>query len=73
MEDFSLRISAIANQLRGLGDKIIDKDVIKKILYSIPDHLEQVVILIETLLGLNSMSAEEATDHLRVVEERKKK
>jgi hypothetical protein len=31
-----------------------------------------VVISIETMLDLNSMSIEEATDHLRAVEERKK-
>jgi uncharacterized membrane protein YgcG len=73
MEDFSLRVSTVANQLRALGDKISDKEVIKKILHSVPDYLEQVAISIETLLDLNSMSIEEATSHLRAVEERKKK
>jgi hypothetical protein len=47
--------------------------VIKKILHSVPKHLEHVAISIETLLDLNSMSIEEATDHVRAVEERKKK
>jgi hypothetical protein len=47
--------------------------VIKKILHSVLEQLEQVAILIETLLDLNSMSIEEATGHLHVVEERKKK
>jgi hypothetical protein len=47
--------------------------VIKKILHSIPEQLEQVVISIETLLDLNLMSIKEATGHLRAVEERKKK
>ncbi len=55
------------------GDKIIDKEVIKKILHSMPEHLQQVVISIETLLDLNSMSIEVATGHLRAVEQRKKK
>jgi hypothetical protein len=55
------------------GDKIIDKEVIKKILHSVPEHLQQVVISIETLLDLNSMSIEVATGHLRAVEQRKKK
>jgi hypothetical protein len=56
-----------------LGDKISDKEVIKKILHSVPKHLEQVAISIETLLDLNLMSIEVATGHLRAVEERKKK
>jgi hypothetical protein len=73
VEDFSLRVSAVANQLRSIGDKISDKDVIKKILHSVPDYLKQVAIPIKTLLDLNTMSIEEATGHLRAVEQRKKK
>jgi hypothetical protein len=73
VKDFVQRATTIANQLRVLGDKIIDKEVIKKILHSVPEHLEQVAISIETLLDLNSMLIEIATGHLRVVEERKKK
>jgi hypothetical protein len=73
VEDFSMHVSVIANQLWALDDKISNKEVIKKILHFIPDHLEQVAISIETLLGLKSMSIEEATGHLCAVEERKKK
>jgi hypothetical protein len=62
VEDFAQRATTIAN-----------KEVIKKILHSIPDHLEQVTISIETLLDMNSMSIEVAMGHLRAVEERKKK
>jgi hypothetical protein len=40
VEDFSLRVSTIVNQLHSIGDKIMDKEVIKKILHSVPDHLE---------------------------------
>jgi hypothetical protein len=65
VEDFSLHASMLANQLRALGNKISVKVVIKKILRSVPKHLEYVAISIETLLDLNSMSIEEATDHLR--------
>jgi hypothetical protein len=52
---------------------ISDKEVFKKILHLVPDHLEQVAISIETLLDLNNMSIEIATRHLRAVKERKKK
>jgi uncharacterized membrane protein YgcG len=73
VEDFSLCVSALANQLRALDNKISNKGVIKKILHSVPDHLEQVAISIKTLLDLKSMPIEEATGHLRAMEERKKK
>jgi hypothetical protein len=72
VEDFTQRATTIANQSRAHGDKISDKEVIKKILHSVPDHLEQVAISIETL-DLNSMSIEVATGHLRAIEERKRK
>jgi hypothetical protein len=68
VEDFSLRISVLANQLRAFDDKISDKEVIKKILNSVPEQLEQVAISIEMLLDLNSMSIKEATGHLHAVE-----
>jgi hypothetical protein len=34
VEDFVLRIMAIANQLRALGDKVTEKEEIKKLLHS---------------------------------------
>jgi hypothetical protein len=49
MEDFSLRITALANQLRVLGDDITDEEVVKKLLHSVPEKLEQVAIVMETL------------------------
>jgi hypothetical protein len=67
VEDCAQRATTIANQLRLLGDKISDKEVIKKILHFVPEHLEQVAISIETMLDLNSMSFEVATDHLWAV------
>jgi hypothetical protein len=46
--------------LWSIGEKITDKEVIKKILHSVPNYLEQVAISIETLLHLNSMFVEVA-------------
>jgi hypothetical protein len=72
VEEFNLHITALANELRVLGDNITDKEVVKKMLHSVPDNLEQVAISMETLLDLNSLSIEEAVGHLRAVEQRKK-
>jgi hypothetical protein len=72
VDDFIIHISALANVLRVLGDDISDKEVVKKMLQSVPEKLEQVAISMETLLDLNFLPIEEATGHLRVVEQRKK-
>jgi hypothetical protein len=73
VEDFALHITTLGNQLCALSDKVNEKEEIKKLLHSVPEHLKQVVISIETLLDLNSMTIEEAIGHLRAVEGRKKK
>jgi hypothetical protein len=46
--------------LCALGDKVSEKEEIKKLLHSVPDHLEQVTISIETLLDRNMMTATHA-------------
>jgi hypothetical protein len=73
VEDFSIYITPLTNQLRVLGDNITDKEVVKKLLHSVPEKLEQVTNSMETLLGLKSLSIEEATSHLLTVEQRRKK
>jgi hypothetical protein len=40
VEDFSIRIMALANELRVLGDEITDKEVVKELLHSVPEKLE---------------------------------
>jgi hypothetical protein len=72
VEDFSIHITAIANELRVLGDEVTDKEVVKKMLHSVPKKLEQVAILMKMLLNLNSLLIEEAVGHLWVVEHRRK-
>jgi uncharacterized membrane protein YgcG len=73
VEEFAMQISSLANQLRSLGDEILDKKVMKKMLQSMLDHLEQVAICMETLLDLDALSIEEATGHLQAVENHRKK
>jgi hypothetical protein len=64
VEDFSNRITALTNELCVLGDEITDKEVVKKLLHSSLEKLEEVSISMETLLDLNSLSIEEETSHL---------
>jgi hypothetical protein len=72
VEEFTLRLQAVVNQLRVLGDGVTDKSIVKRLLHAVPDHLEQVVISIETLMDLDIVSVEEVTSRLRAVEQRKK-
>jgi hypothetical protein len=72
VEEFSLRITTLENEMRVLGDEITDKEVVKKLLHSVLEKLEQVSISMETLLDQNSLSIEEASGHLRAVLQRKK-
>jgi hypothetical protein len=73
VEEFTMRISPLANQLRLLTDGILDKKVVNNMLQSVLDHLKQVAISIETLLYLDALSIEEAAGHLQAVENHRKK
>jgi hypothetical protein len=72
VEEFTLRLQAVANQLRILGDDVPDKSIFKRLLHAVPDHLEQVAISIETLMDLDIVSVEEVTSRLRAIEKQKK-
>ncbi|XP_062208959.1 uncharacterized protein LOC133910654 [Phragmites australis] len=65
IDDFSKRITGLANNLRVLGDNISDAEIVRKFLQVVPARLSQVAISIETLLDLNELSVEEVTGRLR--------
>jgi len=68
-----VRITGLANNLRVLGDNISDVDIVRKMLDTAPEHLEQIAVAIETLLDLNDVSVEVVTGRLRAVEQRRRK
>ena len=49
-----------------------ETEIVKKMLQVLLDHLEQVIISIETLLDMNDLTVEEVTGRLHNVEKRKK-
>ncbi|WVZ93228.1 hypothetical protein U9M48_039226 [Paspalum notatum var. saurae] len=73
VDDFALRITGLANNIRTLGGKVDDTDVVKKMIQVAPPHLEQIAYSIETLLDVNTLSVEELTGRPRAIEQRKKK
>jgi hypothetical protein len=72
-EDFSIRISGLANNLRALGDDIADVVVVRKMLEVVPEHLEAIAVATEAFLDLNTVTVEEVTGRLRTVEQRRRK
>jgi hypothetical protein len=54
-----------------LGEDVSEKDVVKRLLHSVLENLEQIALSMETLLDLSTISIEEATGRLHAVEQRK--
>ena len=47
VEDYLLKIDETVNAIRGLGEKIDDIDVVKKVLRSLPDRFDSKICYIE--------------------------
>lgn len=73
VDEFSLKITALADNLRTLGDDVRESEVVKKLLQVVPEYLEQAAVTCEMILDLNSTSVEEVTSRLRVFERRRNK
>jgi hypothetical protein len=69
VDDFSMRLSKIINQLTILGDLEPDDRVILKLLRIARPRYKQLVISIETLLDVSTLPLEEVTGRLRSAEE----
>ena len=72
VDHFLMWITSLTNNITTLGGSISETEIVKKMLQVTPDHLEQVTILIETLLDVNDLIVKEATGRLRNVEQGKK-
>lgn len=70
VDDFALRISGLAADLRTSGEAIEDLRVVKKMLRVLPKRYLQIAISIETLLDLKSLTIEELVGRLKMAEDR---
>jgi hypothetical protein len=70
--DFGVRITALATNLRTLGDNITDTEVVKKLLQVVPRSLNQAAVSIEMFMDLNKTTIKDVIGRLRVFEERDK-
>lgn len=70
MDDFSLRITTLAENLCGLGETVNNTRIVKKILRVLPKHYSQITVSIETLLDVNMLAVEDLVGCLRAGEDR---
>jgi hypothetical protein len=69
IEDFAMRLAGIVNQLATLGDLEPDDKVVLKYLRIAHPRYKQLVLSIETLLDVSTLSIEEVTGRLKTAEE----
>uniref|UniRef100_A0ACD5YGB6 Uncharacterized protein n=1 Tax=Avena sativa TaxID=4498 RepID=A0ACD5YGB6_AVESA len=65
LDSFAMRISAVVNNLRSLGDQVDEVRIVEKILREVPERYAQMACSIETLLDLSTISVEELLGRLR--------
>lgn len=70
IDDFALRMTTIANGIRGLGEKFEEISAVKKILRAVPSKFLQIASAIEKFGDFKTMTMEEVTGRLKVHEER---
>jgi hypothetical protein len=56
VNDFGVRITTLATNLRTLGDNISEPEVVKKMLHVVPEKLSQAAVSIEMFCDLNAIS-----------------
>jgi hypothetical protein len=70
LDNFAIRATNVANNLRSLGDKVEEVKIVEKILNAVPSQYSQISCLIETLLDLEDLSVEELIGRLSAAEKR---
>ena len=70
MEDFSLRLQLLISKLRSHDITIDEEEAVSKYLHSVPVKYIRIALSIETMLDLYTLTIEDVTDCLRMVDER---
>jgi hypothetical protein len=71
IDDFAIRITKLATDLKGLGETSVDdSQVVKKFLRVVPSHYNQVAVAIEMFSDLKMLTIEELIGRLRAAEDR---
>jgi hypothetical protein len=71
IDDFTLRLSSLMQQLKRFGDDDVEEWAVEKLLRIVPDKYTQLALVVEMLLDLSELTIEEVTSHLKAVGDRK--
>ncbi|WVZ58549.1 hypothetical protein U9M48_008815 [Paspalum notatum var. saurae] len=69
IEDYSLRLAGMVAQLATLGEAVGEPVVVSKFLRSVPARFKQIVVTIQTLLDVSTLTLAEVTGRLKAAEE----
>ncbi|KAK9058062.1 hypothetical protein SSX86_022902 [Deinandra increscens subsp. villosa] len=72
VDDFVTKLTGLASKARGLGQKLEEGDLVKRLLDSMPRSFLQIVASIEQCFELDTMLFDEAVGRLKAYEERLK-
>lgn len=70
VDDFAMRINALAADLRTSGENLDEIRVVKKMLSVLPKRYMQIAISIETMLDLKELTVEDLVGRLKLAEDR---
>ncbi|KAG8088555.1 hypothetical protein GUJ93_ZPchr0010g8470 [Zizania palustris] len=69
IEDYSMRLSSMVQQLATLGEKVDEAKVVGEFLQSAPHRYKQIVLAIQTLLDVDTHTLANVTGRLKSAEE----
>jgi DNA-binding transcriptional ArsR family regulator len=69
VKDFAMQLTSLTNQLATLDDPQADDKVVTKYLRVARPRYRQLVVSIETLLDISTLSVEEVTARLKAIED----
>jgi hypothetical protein len=71
IDNFAIRITKLATDLKGLGEKSVDDSrVVRKFLRVVPSRYNQVAVAIEMFCDMKTLTIEELIGRLRAAEDR---
>jgi ketosteroid isomerase-like protein len=65
VEDFALRLTGMQASLQTLGEELEDKQIVLKMMRSVPAKYQQMVVSIRTLMDVSTLTVADLTGHLK--------